>query len=486
LIRTVPTGDIGFDAILGGGWRLVERLPGRESATVVVRGGPGTGKTLLSIDIALALATSLGGDVVVACVELLPSEYFAQMEAGRAELVSQQSRVVMLPHKTPVPLSSVPRVFCGLLSDSRDDVPDLVEALATLSLEVMALGGNPSTFVVDSLTAGYGLGHSIPRQNVDAVMKFAAQGGHGLVLCEETTDDTPTAWDFAVDTLLALDQNREGGRQIVVRKHRYGASETGEHQFEIRGWNQPNVYPRLDVWAGKPRRRSILEAYGWQFLNGGGPSRLRWTDGLAPASKPIEYNCSLAVLSGPNLEVIQRLAFGLVPIGTDRQKDLFVYLDPVGYASSGWSSKNLEVRSIPIALAANASVCKLVEYLGSQLFRDNGPRRVIIGDLASTQSFADSALWAEGIGVLAALVAESGWGIPVVVYASTVLAGSGFAAIRWRADLLVEGSNAASMSTTSRRDGKFDVLQWSNETLTGQLPKGIEHLAGLPGSQPSR
>ena len=68
MIRTVPTGDAGFDAILGGGWRLIERLPGRESATVVLRGGPGTGKTLLSVDVALALARALDGDVVVACV----------------------------------------------------------------------------------------------------------------------------------------------------------------------------------------------------------------------------------------------------------------------------------------------------------------------------------------------------------------------------------------------------------------------------------
>lgn len=64
MIREVPTGDLGFDVILGGGWRLVERLPGRQSATVLVRGGPGTGKTLLSVDIALALASALNGDVV--------------------------------------------------------------------------------------------------------------------------------------------------------------------------------------------------------------------------------------------------------------------------------------------------------------------------------------------------------------------------------------------------------------------------------------
>ena len=159
MIRTVPTGDIGFDVILGGGWRLIERLPGRESATIVVRGGPGTGKTLLSLDVALALAGALHGDVVVACVELLPTEYLAQIEAGRAELVSkyrdgprlEESTVIVLPQTTPVSSTKSPRIYCGLLSDLGDDVPDLVAALELLLKDVTALDGKPAVVIVDSL-----------------------------------------------------------------------------------------------------------------------------------------------------------------------------------------------------------------------------------------------------------------------------------------------------------------------------------------------
>ena len=88
------------------GVQLVERLPGRESATVVVRGGPGTGKTLVSLDVALALAAALGGDVVVACVELLPTEYFAQIWAGRAQLVSPAETTVIILPQTASVLSS--------------------------------------------------------------------------------------------------------------------------------------------------------------------------------------------------------------------------------------------------------------------------------------------------------------------------------------------------------------------------------------------
>jgi KaiC/GvpD/RAD55 family RecA-like ATPase len=499
VIRTVPTGDVGFDVILGGGWRLIERLPGRESATIVVRGGPGTGKTLLSVDVALALAAALNGDVVVACVELLPTEYSAQIEAGRAELVSQwrdgprlaASAVMILPQTTPVSSSESPRIFCGLLPELDDEAPDLVAALELLLADVTALHGKPAVLIVDSLIAGYGLGPSTPRKNVDAVMKFAAQGGFGLVLCEETTDDTPSVWDFAADTLLALEHHREGGREILVRKHRYGASATGAHQFEIRGWRQPRVCPRPDVWLSIRRNYSTLRTYGWRILNGHGYPPLRWIDALAPSPDPRDYNCSFAVISGPNLELARKLAFGLMPVGTKSHQDVVIDLDPVGFESDGWSSKNVAIRSLPIAAGVNAAICELVEYLGDHLFSDNDserPRRIIIGDVGTVTAFPDHALWAEGIAVIATLVAESGWGIPVIVYDSNSLSAAGaggLAALRWRADLVIEANNAergTGWYATSRPDGTFDLLRWPPGCLDGRWPKEIAHLARLPSS----
>ncbi len=498
MIRTVPTGDVGFDVILGGGWRLIERLPGRESATVVLRGGPGTGKTLLSVDVALALARALDGDVVVACVELLPTEYFAQIEAGRAELVSQwrdgprlaESTVMILPQMTPVSSFESPRIFCGLLPELDDDVPDLVAALELLLTDVTTLNGKPAVFIVDSLIAGYGLGPSTPRQNVDAVMKFAAEGGLGLVLCEETTDDIPSVWDFAADTLLALEHHRGGGRQILVRKHRYGASATGAHQFEIRGWRQPRVCPRPDVWLSRYRNHSTLRTYGWRFLSGHGYPPLRWISDLSPSPEPRDYSCSFAVVSGPNLELARKLAFGLVPVGTESQRDVVIDLDPVGSDSDGWSSKNVAVRSLPIAAGVNVAICDLVEYLGGQLFSENDserPRRIVIGDIGTVAAFPDHALWAEGIGVIATLVAESGWGIPVIVYDSnslTATGAGGLAALRWRADLVVEASERETeWYATSRPDGTSELLRWSNESLAGRWPDEIAHLARLSSSR---
>ena len=200
--------------------------------------------------------------------------------------------------------------------------------------------------------------------------------------------------------------------------HRYGASATGAHQFEIRGWRQPRVCPRPDVWLSRHRTGSTLRTYGWRFLNGHGHPPLRWIDELAPAPEPRDFNCSFAVVSGPNLELARRLAFGLIPVGTESQRDIVIDLDPVGFDSDGWSSKNVAVRRLPIAAGVNAAICELVEYLGGQLFSDNDserPRRIVIGDVGTIAAFGDQALWAEGRSVIATLVAESGWGIPVIV-----------------------------------------------------------------------
>lgn len=236
MTRIVPTGDLGLDLLLGGGWRLVTRLPEQSSAMVLVRGGAGAGKTLVSLHAALALANALGGDVVVGCVEILPSEYVAQLRSARPDI--EEGSIVVLPGS--VTSQAGPRIFCGLLTDLDPGAPDLVASLESLGQDVARAGGKPACFIVDSLIEGYGIGTSAPRTSADAVMKFAAQGGYGLVLCEEAHGDALSPWVFAVDTVLDLGvEPRERGRWLEVRKHRFGPSVSGRHELELRGG-----YPR--------------------------------------------------------------------------------------------------------------------------------------------------------------------------------------------------------------------------------------------------
>lgn len=147
MIRIVPTGDLGFDVLLGGGWRLVRRFEERESATVVVRGGSGSGKTLMGIQVALELARALGGDVAVGCVEILPTEYIAQLQSVRPAL--NAGHVAMLPARAQA--GDGPRVYVSLLPDLDAEQHDLVASMEKLDAAAVAAGGTPKVFVVDSL-----------------------------------------------------------------------------------------------------------------------------------------------------------------------------------------------------------------------------------------------------------------------------------------------------------------------------------------------
>ena len=483
-MRTVSTGDLGFDVILGGGWRLVERLPGRESATVVLRGGPGTGKTLLSVDVALSLARALSGDVVVACVELLPSEYYSQIEAGRRELVRvpEESIVIVLPLTKPVPPFEWPRIFCGLLSELGEGEPDLVAALESLLKEVTAINGKPAVIVVDSLISGYGLGPKSPRKNVDAVMKFAAQEGLGIVLCEETSDDVPSVWDFASDTLLSLENSREGERQISVRKHRYGASASGSHQLQIDGWTHPEVYPRPDAWLNTSRIEPMIWNYGFKFDGERKHAQLRWIHQLHTNPQPSQsFRSSFALVSGPNLQLVRKQAFSLLPVDQASKWDMVVELDPLGFHSNAryFATENVRGINVPTTTGVKSAICKFVNFVGESWQNDTigRPRRIVIGDMGTVTSFADHALWAEGVAVIAALVAESGWGIPVIAYSSNSVE---VEALRWRADLVIESTNNLNgimdVNITSRPDGTFETFHLSSERVSDPWPAELAHL----------
>lgn len=329
MIQIVPTGDLGLDVLLGGGFRLVTRLPERSSATVLLRGGPGAGKTLVGLHVALALAKALGGDVAVGCVEILPSEYVAQLRSARPDLA--QTAVVALPGA--VGGGAGPRVFCGLLTDLDPGAPDLVASLETLARDVVAAGGKPVVFVVDSLIEGYGIGASAPRTSADAVMKLAAQGGYGLVLCEETHGGASSPWLFTADTVLELGVDaRERGRWVEVRKHRFGESVSGQHELDlggptVDGWMTPAVFPEPHAWVAR-HVQGVLKAHGWEFLDDGGIPPLDWDPALGAGAVQGEIEGAFVLVLGYAAEVSRTLAAGLIPAGTNAIRDLIFELDP--------------------------------------------------------------------------------------------------------------------------------------------------------------
>jgi len=246
--RVVKTSIDGLDLVLGGGVRLLERVPGAgESAALLVRGAAGTGKTLLANHIAATLARQLVCDVVVACLELLPTELEAQLagfEATRG----------LLPVRTGERVGGdAPRVFARIVEPdlSREDDPIGDEMLRLLEL-VERSGGAPRVLVVDSLSDGYGLGGKVKRVAADALVRFAASRGLCLVLVEEVQQLRPSPWCFVVDTVIELRLERLAGsfreeRTLTVTKNRLGPSDAGPHELAL-GGGKLMVLPEPDAW----------------------------------------------------------------------------------------------------------------------------------------------------------------------------------------------------------------------------------------------
>jgi hypothetical protein len=453
VIRTVPTGDLGLDVLLGGGWRLVRRLDDdRESVSVLFRGGPGTGKTLVGIQAALGIAEALGGDVAVACVEILPTEYRAQLESARRDL--EADRVINLPSCTEEHAVS-PRVFCGLLTDLDPASPDLVANIEALAQDVVKAGGKPVVFVVDSLIEGYGIGSSVPRPKADALMKFAAEGGYGLVLCEESVGNGSSPWAFAADTVLDLGvAARERGRWIEVRKHRFGASASGQHEIELGGI--PAVFPESYAWVA-PDPREALEANGWRFK--ANYRRCSVDLNFLKPGEPKRFNGGFVLISTPNRSVSRSIAQWIFSIDTEGSSDFTVELDPLTqYKAEPLSGLRQECYFLPISHGPARALRALIEQFSS-FFKHQGvgPQRVLLGDLSLCFDAPDGLNWTESLRTFASLVIRSGWAIPVVAYLGTVIDDPVGRGLIQSADLQI------------RAIGPDQVRIWERQSHTQQL-----------------
>lgn len=239
-VRTVRSGIVGLDLALGGGFRFVRRSHegDRESCTLLIRGGPGVGKSVLAEDLALRLAAAVEGDALYFCVEVLPSEILAQ-RMGFDDF--DPARVVDLSRKGHrEPSLTKPSLVLGMLDALVDEqgVPDVGRALLDLHRIATARGYAPRVVVVDSLSEGYGLGTSVPRAVVDGLCKLAVEQGWVLILVEEAATDAPSPWAFAVDTVLSLRlappaSPLQSRRELLVTKHRFGGCEPGPHGLLI-------------------------------------------------------------------------------------------------------------------------------------------------------------------------------------------------------------------------------------------------------------
>ena len=125
-MTTLSLTDRGFDLVLGGGLTWIERVPGKASATILLRGEAGTGKTLSALHIARSLARTLDGDIAWTGVEILPAEVAAQHAS-----LWPDNRTFSVAHRGSMESSTVRTIHARLLGPL-DDASQLGDALEAL------------------------------------------------------------------------------------------------------------------------------------------------------------------------------------------------------------------------------------------------------------------------------------------------------------------------------------------------------------------
>ncbi len=409
---------------------MVARMPGvPESTTVLVRGAPGAGKTVFGSQLARAVARTLGGDVAYGCIELLPIEFQAQYAGLHEEGAAED---VVIPPFNPGSRSEqkASRFFAGLLDlgASGGEQARLGPAVRALLNQVGQAGGRPRVLVIDSLSDGYNLGGSTPRQFADALCKLAVELGLVLILLEEVVDSRPSVWSFAVDVVLEL-RISEGtpaataptsfDRWLTVSKNRFGPSDAGPHRFHIFSDGHFRVFPRpavyLASWA-----HSIL----WGNWMVPAPKGQRWTipeQHVLKAPPWPDFRDCVTTVYGAYAHIVFRVAnqLGRQVQGEQQVNAVRIMIDfgvqPQSQREFPRNRQDMVVNAAdPYAVNGHTLVAAVRSIL--QRIRDDhaAVEKALIGDLRSLRSFQNPEEIRMAIAVVVAMLSQVH--IPTVLF----------------------------------------------------------------------
>jgi KaiC/GvpD/RAD55 family RecA-like ATPase len=420
-----PTGIWGLDMVLGGGLALVEHEDAKPSTAIVIRGAPGSGKTILGTQLAANLAASWQADVLYCCVEVLPSEIGQQ--AGQFDW-SNRIRFVKAPFSDPGDAAS-PRVFASILNLGTEEKEDeeLGRAVSAFLEEVKGLGGKPRVLVLDSLSDGYRLGSKVRREVADGLCKFGKSRGLTTILLEETSDNKPSLWAFVADVVLQFEGQAPGAmyRSLTVPKNRFGPSDPGPHEYSIIKSGM-SILPRYQTFRKKwaedliaPLLHGLAHPLSWTFEIGTDTKSI--SSGMEPLQgvivavhgPEVQYNIQIARSLGrvgPQISAANDSAAVDVwlQIGSSRPEDAI-------YAGRGpaWVTS----LSGPTASAAEC-VTKVIHHIKERREVVDLPiRRLVIGDLQAVRSCSDPDELLRGIHALATLFRA--FDLPVILFETT-------------------------------------------------------------------
>ncbi len=413
--EVVSLDDRGLDLVLGGGLRRVRRVDDKHATVLLVRGPAGSGKTFIGFHAALALQKRFGGPIAYACVELLPTEFEAQVRAWRTDL--NHLNIHHRESRGEVPPDAEVVVEASLVDLT--DGPEALGAEVERFVERLTNAGvAPGVLVIDSLIEGYRIGSSAPREFVDSVCKLATKWGLALVLLEECASGTTSPWVFAVDTVLELGLATEDGdtsraspleRRLTVLKHRFGPSDAGPHGFTLEPGAPLRVFPRPSAWL-EPWTATLPEGVGVPRE----PSR---NDGdrklLIPSSNQGEKWVGLVVA------VFGHVPDKLISLGlkiprqdhVDKTALLVSFTLPLGERFSDGDSARLGVAHPYL------SAHRFLRVVLDELNGHPDVRRIVLTDLRAIRSYWNAAGLQRAVGVLCQLARRMG--MPVVLIHST-------------------------------------------------------------------
>ncbi len=408
--------DRGLDLVLGGGLRRVRRTVTHDATVLLVRGAAGTGKTLVGFHAACALAEAYQGSIAYACIELLPTELEAQIQAWRSDLPGVRVRHPGSGPRGEVPASEI--VVEASLFDVEEDPMTLGDRIERFVDRLRREGHPPGVLVIDSLIDGYGIGSSASREFVDAVCKLAARWGIGLVLLEECAPGSLSPWVFAVDTVIELGLASEDGpvsrssslaRYLTVLKHRFGPSDAGPHRFTLTPGVPLRVYPRPGAWL-EPWTSRLDAGVAEDLQRDRGERKIR----VPTVSQEDAWVGQVVAVYGAMPKAVFEVGLGLRRQDEVRKRDTCLRVS----FSQPLDARVVDRKTTVLGVAhPDLTGHRLVRAVLDEVQRLASVRRLVLSDLRVLRSLGNEDELRRAVGVLCLLARRMG--IAVVLIEST-------------------------------------------------------------------
>lgn len=248
---------------------VAKSSPDLHTTSILVRGGPGTGKTTLALAVGQAVAADGDGVLVYLTTEFSPAEIsfkaqLLRLEERNAQIWAWDGR----PRSHTVP-ARAGCVFVHHISPPDPQEPESGESAASsaskkqfiLETAWRLLGvddketaprvaGLPvRAVVIDAfILPDYGSDDAEVRSNLVTFIQALETLGVTPVLVEEVAPDSPSWFPFIVDLVFELSHQRmpegEWGRTLTCTKSRYGLVSAGPHTYSLSA-GTPALFPTI-------------------------------------------------------------------------------------------------------------------------------------------------------------------------------------------------------------------------------------------------